>query len=66
MATTAVLPSLSEKPRYPKLGPYPKYGDFILLNASKLNNKRNSNFFLILLTPHCHILTITTAISNII
>jgi hypothetical protein len=30
VATTAVLLLLSEKPRYPKLGAYPKYGDFTL------------------------------------
>jgi hypothetical protein len=31
VATTAVLLLLSEKPRYPKLGAYPKYGDFTLM-----------------------------------
>jgi hypothetical protein len=30
MATIAVLPSHPEKPHYPKLGAYPKYGDFNL------------------------------------
>jgi hypothetical protein len=31
VATTAVLLLLPEKPRYPKLGSYPKHGDFTLL-----------------------------------
>jgi hypothetical protein len=30
VATTAVLPLLPEKIRYPKLGAYPKYGAFTL------------------------------------
>jgi hypothetical protein len=31
VATAVVLPLLSEKPHSPKLGAYPKYGDFPLL-----------------------------------
>jgi hypothetical protein len=31
VATTAVLPLLPEQPSYPKLGAYPKYGNFTLL-----------------------------------
>jgi hypothetical protein len=30
VATTALLLLLSEKPHYPKLGAYPKYGDFTI------------------------------------
>jgi hypothetical protein len=37
VATTAVLLLLSEKPRYPKLGAYPKYGDFTLMSVLKVS-----------------------------
>jgi hypothetical protein len=32
---TAALPLLPEKPRYPKLGAHPKYGDFTLAKPRK-------------------------------
>jgi hypothetical protein len=39
VATAAVLLLLSEKPRYPKLGAYPKYGDFTLSVIAVLNER---------------------------
>jgi hypothetical protein len=35
VASTAVLPLLPEKPRYPELGAYPKYGPITVAARSK-------------------------------